>query len=48
VQVVGLIIRIYHDARSAERQIVRTACTNDLPDDEKMMFETCRRNQELN
>ena len=23
----------------------KTACTNDLPDDEHMMFETCRRNQ---
>jgi len=26
----------------------KTACTNGLPDDEHMMFETCRKCQELN
>jgi len=26
----------------------KTACTNGLPDEEHMMFETCRRQQELN
>jgi hypothetical protein len=26
----------------------KTACTNGLPDDEHMMFETCRRQAELN
>jgi len=26
----------------------KTSCTNGLPDDEHMMFETCRRHQELN
>jgi len=26
----------------------KTECTNDLPDDEHMTFETCRRRQELN
>ena len=26
----------------------KTACTNGLPDDKHMMFETCRRRQELN
>jgi len=26
----------------------KAACTNGLPDDERMMFETCRRHQELN
>jgi hypothetical protein len=25
----------------------KTACTNGLPDDEHMKFETCRRHQEL-
>jgi len=25
-----------------------TACTNGLPDDEHMIFESCRRRQELN
>jgi len=48
VRLVGFIIRIYHDARSPGRQILRTACTNDLPDDERMMVETCRRHQNLN
>jgi len=27
---------------------MKIACTNRLPDDEHMMFETCRRHQELN
>ena len=48
MRLIGFIRRIYHDARSPERQIVRTACRNDLPDDEHMMFETRRRHQELN
>jgi hypothetical protein len=26
----------------------KTACTNGLPDDEHMMFETCKRYEELN
>jgi hypothetical protein len=26
----------------------KTACTNGLPDDEHMMFETCKRRKELN
>ena len=26
----------------------KTACTNGLPDDEQMMFETCSRRQEVN
>jgi len=26
----------------------KTACTNVLPDDEHMMFETCRRHEEMN
>ena len=33
---------------SACKHTLKTACTNDLPDDEHMMFETCRRHQELN
>jgi len=28
--------------------LYKTACTNGLPDDEHVMFETCRRHQELN
>jgi len=27
---------------------IKTACTNGLPDDEHMMFEICRRHDELN
>jgi hypothetical protein len=26
----------------------KTACTNGLPDDEHIMFKTCRRHEELN
>jgi len=30
-----------------KNQPIKTACSNDFPDDEHMMFETCRRCQEL-
>jgi len=30
------------------KNIIKTAYTNGLPDDEHKMFETCRRHQELN
>jgi hypothetical protein len=29
-----------------EKHTIKTACTNGLPDDEHIMFETCRRQQE--
>jgi hypothetical protein len=31
-----------------EKHTVKTACTNGPPDDGHMMFETCRRQEELN
>jgi hypothetical protein len=31
-----------------EKHTIKTACKIGLPDDEHMMFETCRRHQELN
>ena len=31
-----------------EKHTIKTACTNGLPDDKHMMFETCRRHEELN
>ena len=31
-----------------EKHPLKSACTNGLPDDENMMFETCRRHQEMN
>jgi len=31
-----------------EKHTIKSACTNGLPDDENMLFEICRRHQELN
>jgi hypothetical protein len=31
-----------------EKHAKKTACTNGLPDEEHMMFETCRRHEEFN
>jgi hypothetical protein len=31
-----------------EKHTIKTECTNGFPDDEHMMFETCRRQEELN
>ena len=33
---------------SMENTPYKTACTNVLPDDERTMFKTCRRQEELN
>jgi hypothetical protein len=37
-----LFIKMY------EKYTIKIACTNGLPDDEHVMFQTCRRRQELN
>jgi hypothetical protein len=31
-----------------EKHAIKTACTNGLPDDEHVMFEKCRKHEELN
>ena len=33
---------------STKNKPYKSACTDGIPDDEHMMFETCRRDQELN
>jgi hypothetical protein len=49
MQFLWYVFNAEHTIRiSARKHIKKTVCTNGLPDDEHMMFETCRRQQELN
>jgi hypothetical protein len=48
IAVLGKLHMVCFPKMTNEKHTIETACKISLPDDEHMMFETCRRHQELN